>query len=669
MRAVRGYVAASVVPHLPFPAVHQRRAKSSAATPQSSEEVIPDLSFLSSREVLLETVPGTLEVCETLLKKIHTLPTAREKHDVLDTVSNVLCLLLDPCEFVRQIHPDTEYKAYAAEAFSRGHEFMCKTNCRRDLYDVLASLSTPEAQKELSFEQNRNVAQMKRDLEANGIHLNQKQRDQITELNVEKEELASKFLMDSSGATKGSPFGTLRNLLECRHQLAQALGFESYAQKELIGTMLKNPQSVWHFLCGVTHKYREGAEKELLLLTKHLGEVKGRDGMKDEERAKIATSLQHDAEPENIAKYFSVANCVRGIQILCEEVFGVRLVESAFSPLENLSADAVKFHVHDVETKEFLGVIVLDMFARNTKHCQAGHLTIQLGCRPPQDIAALVGLQLPVRQRPVVCLTCNAGSMQGHSSLNKRPNGSYDPETTLMSPHEVVTCFHEFGHALHTIFAQTTVQNLAGTRGSIDFVETFSQLFEKFLTSHDFLKRWAVEVGSKKPISVDLVEQRNKAANMFHHLDTLDQVQLAAVDQVLHGPRPFTVYFANGPSGHIGKRTLGKMNEYGHGFYNLSNLIIDIVKPISLVEPTQHGVLKSLSFEHLSSYPAGYYGYLYSNTVAKRIWQRKFADNPMSRQAGRELVSQVMRFGAACDQHEVIQKYLGEDLNDIDVWA
>ncbi|CBH16104.1 metallo-peptidase, Clan MA(E) Family M3 [Trypanosoma brucei gambiense DAL972] len=625
-------------------------------------EEIPTLSFLSSKSILSETVDRTIEVCDALLNEIPKAKSIKEKHDLIDSTSNVLCLLLDPCEFVRQVHPDAEYKQHASFAFQKGYEYMSKVNSRRDLYDVVLQLDSTEGHKELSSEEIKNVAQLRRDMESNGIHLPDKLREKVTEMNIEKEELAMRFLTEQGSK---NPFATLRYLLQCRYELSQLLGFESFAEQQLRGTMLENQQRVWHFLCGIAHKYRREAEKEMDIIRSNVGEVRNRQNITDDVRARVAHSLRRDAEPETAAEYFSVANCIRGIQCLCLEVFGVRLEEVQFDKDEIFNNDAKKYHVYD-ENKAFLGVIVLDLYASEMKYCQAGHLTLQLGCIPHQEALAKVGLKLPKRQYPVVVLTCNVGAC---SPVQRLPNGRFDDESTLMHPNEVTTVFHEFGHAMHTIFGQTKVQNLAGTRASIDFVETFSQLFEQFLTSHEFLQLWAHRISTREPISFDMVMKRNAAADMFKHLDMMDQVVLSAVDQTLHGPQPYTVYFPRGDQGNLGKRTLGDIGDYGRGTYNLAKVLIDICTPLSIVTPTETGVLGTLSFEHLSGYPAGYYGYLYSLSIARRIWAKKFMKDPLNRDAGRELVQKVMRHGAACNPVDVIENYLEDKLDEIDIWV
>lgn len=639
-------------------------AAASTAAPSKYGAVseIPSLGFLVTPNALLDTVEPTIELATALLNEIPKAATPQEKHDLIDSTSNVLCLLLDPCEFVRQIHPDEQYKHGAAMAFEKGYEFMSEVNARRDLYEVIKELDSPEGRKGLDEESIKNVVQLRRDMESNGIHLPDKERARVTEMNIEKEMLSMRFLTEQGSS---NPFSTLRYLLQCRYELAQILGFESYAEQQLRGTMLENQQNVWHFLCGIANKYRPAAEKELDLIRKNVGEVRNRANISDEFRARVAVSMRRDAEPERANEYFSVANCIRGIQCLCSEVFGLTLQQVPFNPDEIFNSDAKKYHVLD-EKKKFIGVIVLDMYMNPMKYCQAGHLTLQLGCQPHVAAMAKVGMQMPKRQFPVVVLTCNVGSTR---AVSRRPDGSYDDEMTLMEPSEVTTVFHEFGHALHTVIGQTRVQNLAGTRSSIDFVETFSQLFEQFLTSHDFLKLWAHRIGSREPISFDMVQKRNAAADMFKHLDMIDQVVLSAVDQTLHGPQPMMVYFPHGDDGHLGKRTLGDLVDYGRGSFNLAKVLLGVAKPLSVAEPSETGVLNTLSFEHLSGYPAGYYGYLYSLTVARRIWHKKFERDPVSRAAGQELIDKVLCHGAACDPRQTIERYLGDDLNDIDVWA
>ena len=259
-----------------------------------SHRVPPQMDFLKNSSILLDTIDGTIEAVRKLLDMLKRSNSPKEKHDILDSCSNILCLFLDPCEFVRQIHPDPAYRKSAAEAFTHVHEFMCEVNSRRELYDVLLELDHPESRAQLSSEENKNITQLKRDMEANGIHLPESERIKITESNVEKEELTMRFIAERDDK---DPFGNLRNLLLVRYDQAQMLGWESSAHQLLQNTMMRNPENVWHFLCSVAHKYRPHAERELLELERHQGKVKLREKITDKNRAIITNAIRESLTP------------------------------------------------------------------------------------------------------------------------------------------------------------------------------------------------------------------------------------------------------------------------------------------------------------------------------------------------------------------------------------
>jgi intermediate peptidase len=624
---------------------------------------VPTMRFLGAPALLKETVDGTIEVCEELMFHLGRATDPVLKHDIIDSVSNVLCLLLDPCEMVRQLHPEQAYKMAATEAFMKGHQWMWHANARRDLYDHVCDIARPENQIALGPERWRNVHNLKRDMENNGIHLPDRDRKKVVDLNVEAENLAAQFIAERDGK---NPYGVLRNLLVCRHDLANKLGYDSFASKSLRGAILDTPEKVWHFLCAVGNKYRPDAEREVEKIRSRQGEVRLRAHLTDEDRARLSVTLQKQYSLDGIEEYFTVGNCIRGIQILCEEVFGIVLKQVPFEAEEIISPDFKKFLAFDkANGNAFMGVIVLDMLARSSKQCQAGHLVVQLGCRPHKQALDLVGLDLGQRQYPVVVLTCNAGT---HQRATRKSDGSFDEETTLMMHSEVVTTFHEFGHALHTLCAQTHVQNLAGTRSSVDFVECFSQFCEQFVTDYNFVKRWALKRTTGEPVPEELIQRRNEVTNLFQHLEVMDQVMLASVDQALHGPQPFVVFFPH-KNGAMGKRTLNHLTDYGRGIFSFANLLLEISNPISVVTPTERGVLRSLSFEHLTQYPAGYYGYLYSGVFARRMWHKFFADQPMNLEQGLRLRREVMQHGAACDARTVLSTFLKEDLDNVEAWV
>ncbi|KNH08733.1 mitochondrial intermediate peptidase [Perkinsela sp. CCAP 1560/4] len=620
------------------------------------------LAFLESPEALKEGSRKAISVCQALHNLLGGPISLQHRHDVLDSMSNTLCRVLDPCEFVRHMHPDVVYTHAAQEAFTEAHTYMCELNTSSFLYEQLKILADPKNRTELDAETNKNVAQLKRDMESNGIHLPDEKRKLVMDLNVEKENISAQFLQK---AGKQNPYGTLRSLLRSRNKLSKLLEYDSFAQQQLRGTILDSQEKVWHFLCAVSKKYSPMAVEEIQYLRKFQGLVKSAEDFTDEVRARLTHSQRQEMESLNLEEYFSVANCWKGVEILCHRVFGLQLKAVKMEPYEQFHEDVRKYAVLH-EADGFLGTIVVDLFARNSKACQAGHMTIQLGCRPHVEVMKKVGVDVPVRQFPIVVLTCNAGS-SGPRPLSSIGTSCWD--TTLMHMNEVTTLFHEFGHAIHSIFGQTSVQNLAGTRSSIDFVETFSQLFEHFLSSPEFVQLFAKN-SSNNTIPKEKVIKYAEMRSKLRALEIMDQVVMSGIDQALHGPEPIRTYFPKPDSvkGEIVKSVLGNYDDFGNGMLGLGELMVKIAKPLSPITPTVRGVLKSLSFEHMSSYPANYYGYLYSAVFAKRIWDKFFVGDPLNRKEGDRLRQEVMCFGGACDPKATLQAYLGEDLDDLEVW-
>ena len=629
----------------------------------SFDESYTRLNFLSSPETLQEGSVKAITICKKLYNLLDTPLSMQHRHDVLDSMSNTLCRVLDPCEFVRHMHSSSLYTESAQAAFTKAHTYMCELNTSAFLYDQLKMLASPEGKRCLDDESNKNVVQLKRDMESNGIHLPDEKRRLIMDLNVEKENIASKFLNREG---KENPYGVLRALLRSRQKLSSVLEFESFAEQQLRGTILDSQEKVWHFLCAVSNKYTPLAIEEIKLLRKDQGTVNAGEAFTDEARARMGHQQRQAIDTLGMEAYFSVANTWRGIEMLCKEVFGLTLQKVEMLPFEEFHEDALKYAaIHDEDG--FMGTIVVDLFARDSKACQAGHMTVQLGCRPHCEVMRAVGVDVPERQYPIVVLTCNAGATR-HGTAQASAKNCWN--STIMSMNEVTTLFHEFGHAIHSIFGQTSVQNLAGTRSSIDFVETFSQFFEHFLSAPDFVQRFARNQANQI-IPREKVLKYAEIRSKLRALDIMDQVVMSGIDQALHGPEPIRTYFPKpkSESGEIAMSVLGSFDNFGTGIMGMANLMVKIAEPLSPVKPTARGVLKSVSFEHMSSYPATYYGYLYSAVFAKRIWDNFFAKDPLNRKEGDRLRKEVMRFGGACDPKSTLQAYLQENIDDLRIWV
>ena len=215
-------------------------------------------------------------------------------------------------------------------------------------------------------------------------------------------------------------------------------------------------------------------------------------------RANESSGLEHSKQraQNKMREYLSVYNCLTGLQMVSQALFGISLQRETINPYEgwlqnhahssndsrNSEEDAhlvQKFSVIDDKTGEKMGTVFFDLFERNHKFPGSAHFTVQCGCE--RTSVRHSGSQDSLgthRQLPIVALVFHFHAPQGVSSssgggINSR--GTDDVlKNCLLTLKEVETLHHEWGHALHSLLSQTRFQHLSGTRGGSDFVEVSS---------------------------------------------------------------------------------------------------------------------------------------------------------------------------------------------------
>jgi len=323
--------------------------------------------------------------------------------------------------------------------------------------------------------------------------------------------------------------------------------------------------------------------------------------------------------------YFPLRDCLQSIIDICKTLFGVSfrpqrlttgeswVVDSDNGILASLlgkgNEDVMKYQCLD-ESGELLGTVYLDLFQRPKKFGNAAHFTIQCGC-PGSD---------GKHQTPVVALTFSIIS-SSRGSIDEKMN-------TLLSFSEVETLYHEWGHALHSLLSRTNFQHLSGTRGSTDFVEVPSELFEHFARSPDVLAGWAKHSDTGAAISRDLIEEALASRKTYAGFDAMTQILYGAVDQYFHGEEIKNILH-NGPD--------AVYSELEKGVSDLQQRLVgtDVV----YIDLLSHG--------HITSYGGGYYSYLFAKMYSAQIWKQRFEADPLNRTQGRYLRDQFLRFGSA----------------------
>jgi intermediate peptidase len=315
---------------------------------------------------------------------------------------------------------------------------------------------------------------------------------------------------------------------------------------------------------------------------------------------------------EDMAKYFSVSNCLNGLSLLFKRLYGIQMVDTGPPPEERLWHPSVKKFTVTEETGEVLGHLYCDLFTRRGKVSPVGLFTVQ-GSRhcDPEHI-----------QKPVVVLSTNYSTQE-------------------LTHSEVVDLFHEMGHAMHSMLAQTNYQSTSGTRCTMDFVEIPSTIMERFAWDYRVLKTFAFnqygEILPEVLLEVAIHERR-----MFSGLALQQKILQASVDQVYHS----TDYERLGGTSEAWRRT---QEELGCSIPYVPN-----------TSPELH-------FEHLECYGGTYYTYLWCDALAGHIYDVLFREDPFSRQAGDRFRERLLAHGGGQNPWHLVVDTLGYQPSLVDL--
>ncbi|MEM1378798.1 MAG: M3 family metallopeptidase, partial [Pseudomonadota bacterium] len=296
--------------------------------------------------------------------------------------------------------------------------------------------------------------------------------------------------------------------LKLRAEKAKLLGFETFAELKLDGTMAKTPEAVMELLETVWEKARTRALEEAA----DIQELMSEDGINEPLKA---SDWRHYAErireqrfaysDDETKPYLKLDNMIEASFWVANKLFGL-----SFKPVEGvdwLHPDARTWEVLNADGSH-QALFVADYFARPSKRSGAWMSAIRMQSK-------LKG------ETPIITNTMNfAKPSEGQAALI-----SFDDARTL---------FHEFGHALHGMLSNVTYPSVAGTSVSRDFVELPSQLYEHWLTVPEVLNKFAVHYETDEPMPKDLLDKVLAAQTFNAGFDTVEYTSSALVDMAYH---------------------------------------------------------------------------------------------------------------------------------------
>jgi peptidyl-dipeptidase Dcp len=299
-----------------------------------------------------------------------------------------------------------------------------------------------------------------------------------------------------------------------RHKRAQLLGYKSHAHFVLEERMAETPEKVKTFLNELLEKAKPAAQKEFDELTQFAKELDGIQRLEKWDGAYYSEKLKQklfNLDDEKLKPYFELKNVINGVFTVAEKLYGLHFEE--VQNIDKYHPDVKTYEVKDDEG-ELVAIFYADFHPRAGKRNGAWMTSYK-----PQKIKD------GKNERPHISIVCNF----------TKPTAS---KPSLLTFNEVTTLFHEFGHALHGMLANTHYPSLSGTSVYWDFVELPSQILENWCYEKETLELFATHYKTGELIPMEYVEKIKESATFLEGMATLRQLSFGMLDMAWHGSDP-----------------------------------------------------------------------------------------------------------------------------------
>jgi peptidyl-dipeptidase Dcp len=418
---------------------------------------------------------------------------------------------------------------------------------------------------------------------------------------------------DNGGATDNNAIIT--EILALRAQRARLLGYETHAHWRLENTMARNPEramalmeAVW--VPAVARVREEVADMQAIADKEGAGiRIEPWDYRYYAEKVRKA---KYDLDETEITPYLQLENLREGMFYMARELFGLNFKPVAAGSVPVYHPDVRVWEVTDPKGN-LVGLWYFDPYARKGKRSGAWMNAYRIQERFDGEVKTIVS---------------------NNSNFVKGKPG----EPVLISWKDAETLFHEFGHALHGLSSNVTYPYVSGTRVARDYVEFPSQLLEHWLSTPEILNRYAVHYQTGKPIPPALVEKIKQADRFNQGFDTVEYLSSALIDMKLHLAGAQAI-----DPDKFERETLAALG-----------------MPAEIV--MRH---RTPQFNHVfsgDSYSAGYYSYLWSDTLTADAWEAfTEAGGPWDKAVAQRLRDNVFSVGNTVDPADGYRAFRGRD--------
>ncbi|MEE4408059.1 MULTISPECIES: oligopeptidase A [unclassified Serratia (in: enterobacteria)] len=404
--------------------------------------------------------------------------------------------------------------------------------------------------------------------------------------------------------------------LALRHELAELLGFASYADKSLATKMAENPEQVLGFLSDLAKRARPQAEKELAQLRAFAKQHYGVDELEAWDITYYGEKQkQHlfSISDEQLRPYFPEQRVVEGLFEVVKRIYGITAKER--KDVDTWHPEVRFFDLFDADG-ELRGSFYLDLYARENKR----------GGAWMDDCVGSLRKADGSLQKPVAYLTCNFN----------RPLGD---KPALFTHNEVTTLFHEFGHGLHHMLTQIDTAGVSGISGvPWDAVELPSQFMENWCWEPEALAFISGHYQSGEPLPKEMLDKLLAAKNYQAALFILRQLEFGLFDFRMHAEY----------SPEKGAQILPTLAE---------------VKKMVAVVPSPSWGRFPHAFSHIfaGGYAAGYYSYLWAEVLSADAYSRFEEEGIFNAETGKSFLDNILSRGGSEEPMELFKRFRGRE--------
>lgn len=300
----------------------------------------------------------------------------------------------------------------------------------------------------------------------------------------------------------------IKDILNLKQQKARLLGYKNYAEYVLEERMAKTPEKVLDFLNELLTKAKPYAQNEFHEL-QQMGTSLGIDDIQSFDHAFLAEKLRKqkfDLNDEELKPYFPLEQVQGAVFNLAGKLFDLTFVER--NDIQKYHEEVRTYEV--MENGKFKAVLYVDYFPRKGKRAGAWMTSYKNQYKKEGE-----------NHRPHISIVCNFSKPSQETP-------------SLLTFQEVTTLFHEFGHALHGMLADTVYPGLSGTSVKWDFVELPSQFLENYCYEPEFLKTFAKHYQTGDVLSDEKIEKLEQSKNFMEGYQTMRQLGFGLLDMAYH---------------------------------------------------------------------------------------------------------------------------------------